>query len=116
MNRNVIGSGLTFAVLVLPSLAGAVTLLDTINLVSQFINAAIPILIALAIVYFFIGLIGYVTKSIKESASMMIGGIIAIFVMVSIWGIIKLLQNTFKVGDTNPVVPKAINISDTFQQ
>ena len=116
MNKNLIGSGFALASLALPSLAGAVTLLDTINLISQFINAAIPILIALAIVFFFYGLLEYVMKWSNSGISHMIGVVIAIFVMVSIWGIIKLLQNTFKVGDTNPVVPKAINISSTFQQ
>lgn len=111
MNKNTFGTTLAAAAAFLPAIAAAETLLDTIALVGKFINAAIPILIALAIIYFFVGLIGYVTKSIKDSISIMIGGIIAIFVMVSIWGIIALLQNTFKVGGGNAIVPQAVDIS-----
>ncbi|TSC62362.1 MAG: hypothetical protein Athens041674_525 [Parcubacteria group bacterium Athens0416_74] len=41
----------------------------------------------------------------------MMYGVIAIFVMVSIWGIIRLLQNTFKVTSTDPIIPKGIQIN-----
>ncbi len=104
------------AALVLPTLASAQTLLNTLALVNTFLNAAIGLFITLAIVVFFYGLIKYLTKvggedSAKEGLSTMFWGVIAIFVMVSIWGIIRLLQNTLKVTSTDPVIPKGIQIN-----
>jgi len=119
MNKNITGYLLAVATLTLPALAGAVTFLDTLNLINRFLNALVPMIITLAIIWFFWGLARYLMSigdegKRGEAIQTMIWGIVAIFVMVSIWGIIKLLQSTFKVGDTNPVVPKAIELSDTF--
>ncbi len=106
-------------VMLVPFFADAVTFLDTLNLINRFLNALVPMVITIAILYFFWGLVSYMMKvgeKREEAIQQMIWGVIAIFVMVSIWGVIKLLQATFKVGDTNPVIPKAIEISDTFRR
>lgn len=119
MSKNITGSLLAVLSVALPSLAGAVTFLDTLNLINRFLNALVPMIITIAIIWFFWGLVQYLTKIGEEKSEAiqhMIWGVVAIFVMVSIWGIIKLLQSTFKVGDTNPVVPKAIELSDTFRR
>lgn len=120
MKRFITGIFLALALVALPAAAGAVTFLDTLNLVNRFLNALVPMIITLAIIYFFWGLASYLMKigdgDRKKAIDTMIWGVVAIFVMVSIWGIIKLLQSTFKVGDTNPVVPKAIELSDTFRR
>jgi hypothetical protein len=102
-----------------PLLAGAVTFLDTLNLINRFLNAVVPMIITIAIIFFFWGLAQLLLNAGEkrsDAIQTMIWGVVAIFVMVSIWGIIKLLQSTFKVGDTNPIVPKAIEISDTFRR
>lgn len=119
MYKYLAGPVLPMAALLAPTLVGAVTVLDTLNLINRFLNALVPMLITIAILYFFWALIQYIAKVGEDrdkAIQQMIWGVIAIFVMVSIWGIIKLLQATFKVGDTNPVVPKAIEISDTFRR
>jgi len=113
-------SGAALAVVVLPGVAGAVTVLDTLNLVNTVINALVPIIISLSLVVFFFGLVKYMMslgkeESRKEAMQLMIWGVIAIFVMVSIWGIIRLLQSTFKVTSSDPIVPKAIQLGRTFQ-
>lgn len=113
-------SGVALAVIVLPGVAGAVTILDTLNLVNTVINALVPIIISLALVVFFWGLVTYIVQlgneeKRKEAMQLMIWGVIAIFVMVSIWGIIRLLQSTFKVTSQDPIVPKAIQLGRTFQ-
>ena len=98
----------------LPVLASAATLLDTLALANTFLNAAIGLFITLAIVIFFWGLIKYlieVGEKKAEGLQIMFYGVIAIFVMVSIWGIIRLLQSTFKVTSTDPVIPKGIQIN-----
>lgn len=108
-------SVLTASALALPALAQAQTLLDTLALFNTFLNAAIGLMITLAIVVFFWGLIKYLWGSGSEGKSeglqVMLWGVIAIFVMVSIWGIIRLLQSTFKVTSTQPVIPQGININ-----
>lgn len=108
-------SALSLGVLCLPLLAGAATLLDTLALANTFLNAIVGLFITLAIVVFFWGLIQYLVnvggEKKHEGLQIMFYGIIAIFVMVSIWGIIRLLQSTFKVTSTEPVIPKGIQIN-----
>ena len=74
------------------------------------LNSLIPLLIALAVVVFFWGLVQYVLKSGGEGGgngrSIMIAGLVALFVMVSVWGIVRLAQNTLGVsGGQAPEVP-----------
>ncbi|OGG56804.1 hypothetical protein A3D71_01020 [Candidatus Kaiserbacteria bacterium RIFCSPHIGHO2_02_FULL_55_20] len=113
--RKIIGSSfLAAATVALPALASAATLLDTLALFNTFLNAMIGLFITLAIVVFFWGLIKYLMHAGEEASeglSIMFYGVIAIFVMVSIWGIIRLLQSTFKVTSTDPVIPKGIQIN-----
>ncbi len=106
---------LAAAVVVAPLLAGAQTLLNTLALVNTFLNAAIGLLVTLAIIAFFYGLVKYLFTKGQEGSSealkIMFWGVIAIFVMVSVWGIIRLLQNTLKVTSTDPIIPKGIQIN-----
>lgn len=78
--------------------ASVVTLMKSINRV--IINPLIVLLFALAMVYFIYGLVRYllspdneeVRKSSKEH---MLWGIIGMFIMVSVFGILSLVMNTF---------------------
>lgn len=102
----------------LPTVASAATLTDTLVFISTFLNGMIGLFITLAIVVFFWGLIKYLwsidNENAHEGLKIMFWGLIAIFVMVSIWGIIKLLQNTLKVTSTDPVIPKGIIVNPGF--
>lgn len=112
-------SALSAGSLLFPALASAQTLLNTLALVSQFLNSLVYLFITLAIVVFFYGLIRYVlaTGEAKgEGLKVMLMGVITIFVMVSIWGIIRLLQSTFRVTSTDPVIPKTIQIDTRMMQ
>ena len=113
--RKILGSSvLAAATVALPALASAATLLDTLALANTFLNALMGLFITLAIVVFFWGLIRYLVNAGEEKSEglqIMFYGVIAIFVMVSIWGIIRLLQSTFKVTSTDPVIPKGIQIN-----
>ena len=75
---------------------------------SRFLNGVIGLFITLAIVVFFWGLIKYIASGASEGKSqglsIMLWGIIAIFVMVSLWGIIRVLQSTFGVQN-NQAIP-----------
>ena len=111
---------LTSAALLVPVIASAQTLLNTLALVSTFLNSLVYLFITLAIVVFFWGLISYLLKDGQEGKAkglqIMLMGIVTIFVMVSIWGIIRLLQSTFRVTSTEPVIPKTIQLDTRFVQ
>ena len=71
-----------------------------VTLFGDIINAITPIVVALALLYFFWGLAKYILGSADEAKkaegrNIMIWGIIALFVMVSVWGIVGLLGDTF---------------------
>lgn len=104
----------------IPAAASAQTLLNTLALVSTFLNSLVYLFITLAIVIFFWGLIKYLLNDGQEGKSeglkIMLMGVVTIFVMVSIWGIIRLLQSTFRVTSTEPVIPKTIQLDTRFVQ
>jgi hypothetical protein len=106
------------AALVIPAVAFAQVagnfngsyIVGIIDFLRTTLNALIPILIALALVAFFWGLVRYVWSGgeAKESGyKMMISSLIALFVMVSVWGIIKLAQSVLGVqGNATVTAPK----------
>ncbi len=67
-------------------------------LVQRTINSIIPILISIAVLIFLFGVITYLVGSKSESksdgAKYMVWGIISIFVMVSVWGLVGLVGST----------------------
>jgi hypothetical protein len=99
-----------------PVLASAETLGGVLGIVGQLVGAATPIVVALALVYFFWGLGQFILGSSesekrKEAIGIMIYGIIALFVMVSIWGIVNVLQTTFNVqGGSDVRAPRVQGI------
>lgn len=70
------------------------------------LNFLVPALITLGIVYFIWGVIGYITAGDDEKKNAarthMIYGIIGLFVIVSVWGLVTVLQNTFGTGSGAP--------------
>ncbi len=71
--------------------------------ISNFIDRLIPLIISVALVLFLIGIVQYVTAGGDEekrtaARGMIIFGIIALFVMVSVWGFVNILARTFFAG------------------
>ncbi len=104
---------LVFSLIFMPFLSEAVTLKHTLGTISGIVNAIIPILLAVAVLAFFWGLVMYllsgeVAEKKSQGIQIMIMGVVAIFVMVSIWGIISVLRSTFKVDQTKPIIPDVI--------
>jgi phosphatidylglycerophosphatase A len=86
---------------------GQITNLTTLfNLLGCIIRkSVIPLLVMLAVVVFIIGVVKFISgasDSTKrtEGRNFMIYGIIALFVMVSIWGLVSILQGTFGLGNS----------------
>ena len=90
----------------LPTLVLAADVDSILGTVTNILNSIIPIIIGLAVVYFLWGVFGYVTAGAddkkKEARDVMIYGIIAIFVMVSVWGLVNLLVDTFGLDNSLP--------------
>lgn len=102
---------LGFSFFIIPLLTFAATFTEVVVFfVSELVNPTVILIIGFAVVYFFWGVAKYIlhsddAKTREEGRGMMIQGIIAIFVMISMWGLINLLDNTF--GLDNQVLPRA---------
>ena len=84
------------------------TLFDYVRCVIS--SSIIPFIIGLGVLLFLIGVVQYVASGDNEekreaSRNMMIYGIIAIFVMVSVWGFVKILSTTFGFNYAMPSLP-----------
>ena len=101
-------SSLVGVLAVAPLATYAATLTDIVNTVGNLISLATPIVLALALVYFFWGLANFILSSGEadkrnEAIAIMIYGVIALFVMVSVWGIVNVLQSTFQVQSSGDI-------------
>jgi hypothetical protein len=72
----------------------------------RMVSLAIPISIGILFIAFVVGLIMYVSglragdaTTKKSGSDVMIGGIIALFIVSSIWGIISLMQRFFGIDE-----------------
>lgn len=87
------------------------TLTEIITFFACFINKyLIPFVFALAILYFIYGIVTYVIQADNdakrtEGRKFMIYGIIALFVMVSVWGLVNILNTTFGTANVIPQLP-----------
>jgi len=87
---------------------GSGGLWNLFSIVMDFLSQAVIILISLAVVFFLYGILKYITAGDDEEKrskmkNVMIYGIIGLFVMISFWGIVNILINTFEL-DTTPYV------------
>lgn len=70
-------------------------LINLLGKVQNLIQMVIPILIGLALLAFLWGILNYLfSKNKDEAKTFMIWGIIALFVMTSVWGLVSILRNT----------------------
>lgn len=106
MKKVLIGA-LAFA---LPVLASAQDLEGVSKLVvsiDKIVNLLIPIVFALAMLFFFWGLATYILASgdaskQEEGRNRMIWGIVALFVMSAVWGLVKWIGNSLDVTVGGP--------------
>ncbi len=74
-------------------------------------NYIIPLLFTIALVYFLVGVIKYIASAgdenkRKEGTQMMLYGIIGLFVMVAVWGLVNLIWNTLRLDTGAPDYPQ----------
>lgn len=81
-----------------------------LNIVSASVLKPVTVLIvSLGLLYFLLGVLKYIQsvdneEKRKEGATMMTYGLVALFVMVSVWGLVHVLEGTFKL-DPTPIKP-----------
>ena len=73
---------------------------EFIQVFIDLIKLAMPVMVGLALLVFFKGLIMFIAKSgdaknHEEGRSLMIWGVIALFIMVSVYGILRLFYGDF---------------------
>lgn len=78
--------------------------------IGRLISIALPIVVALALLAFFWGLVKFIFGGEEKKAEgkhLMIWGIVALFIMVAVWGIVRFIGNALGVSPeaTAPVVP-----------
>jgi branched-subunit amino acid permease len=86
------------------------TFADLVAYIISFIQLLVPVLTALALVLFFIGVFNYVRKAGDSQGKdadkrTIMWGLIALFVLFSIWGILRVLGNTFLSGGAGGGAP-----------
>ncbi len=81
--------------------------------IGSILNSIIPVLVALGVVYFVYGVVTYVIASDEEAKktgrNRIIYGIIGLAVIIAVWGLVRILTQTFGVDNTTniqyPTVP-----------
>lgn len=78
--------------------------------ITNWIGQLIPLVISVALLVFLIGIVQYVTAGGDEekrtaARGMIIFGVIALFVMVSVWGFVNILARTFFGSGQSAVAP-----------
>lgn len=91
---------LPYLVLGVPLISSAQTIMTLGDKAMTIIDDyVIPIIFAIAFIYFILGVLKYVRSGGDEGArtearSMMLYGIIALFVMSAVWGLVQVLADT----------------------
>lgn len=82
-------------------------------LINNILNPAVGVLIAIAVVLFLYGVIKYISsgddeEGRKNAKNYIIYGIIGLFVMVSVWGLVGILTGTFGTNQDVPGIPNLL--------
>ncbi len=85
---------------------------DLVGNIGELINLLVPIVFTLALLFFFWGLARFILSSGEEkekSKGIMIWGIVALFIMSSVWGITAYIGSALGVGE-NVAGPNTSNL------
>ena len=103
--KQFIANFLVAAYLFFPALVFAQTKIgDVLEDVQNIVEAVIPIIFGLAFIVFLWGMyqyIGAASEGLKEEGrNKIIYGLIGLFVMVAVWGLVKVVGDTFEIDET----------------
>ena len=83
--------------------------------INQLLSYVLPLLIAVAVIYFVWGVVQFIASSDEEAKKngrgKIIKGLIGLFIIVAFWGIIGIVMKTFNIGqgsgqDIVPCMPQ----------
>lgn len=89
---------------ILPLAAAAATDANSIITTLQgIVSLLLPLFMAIAVVVFIWGVIRYITaagdeEKVKEAKSFIMYGLIGLFVIVAMWGLVKVIADTFGIA------------------
>src|SRR3989344_8708823 len=77
--------------------------------IGRLIDIALPIVVAIALLGFFWGLVKFIFAQGYETAKadakkIMLWGLIALFVMVSVWGLVRFIGTAFGIGQGDTII------------
>ena len=112
------------SVLGVPAIAGAQSIGGILGLLAQandLINRLIPFIIALTVLFFLWGILRFVMaggdgEQRKEAQGYIVWGVVALFVMISVWGLVNILVRSVNLDNTAPPAPGLPNAAGYFQQ
>jgi len=99
------------------SMSGISNFKDLVNkVVICYLKYIIRVLVAIAVIIFLFGVFKFIIYSDnledkKKGKNFMIWGVIGIFVMVSLWGLVNVFRSTFKLDNTT-YTPSKIDITN----
>lgn len=102
--------------LLLPKIVFAKDIKDLINAATGIIDSTlIPLAFALCLLYFFWGIAKYIKEgavseeAAKEGKRIMVWGVVGLFIVSSIWGIVSFIQSELGIPDDIQTIEKISN-------
>lgn len=90
---------------------------SVLGVIANILRILIPILITVALIVFIYGVIKYVIAKNSDdkgqARKVIVRGIIGLFVIVSVWGLVAVIQTTFGI-ETNTTTPEVRPLPDGY--
>lgn len=99
---------------VLPIVANAAPTVESlINRFHNIVVALIGVVASLALLVFFWGIVKYIASADDEKSKdsgkrLMIGGVIGLFVMFSVFGLVRFLREAFEIRNNSDLTPPGL--------
>lgn len=101
------GSIFVLSLALIPTLASAAGVTDLIDNLINLLEDIIPVLIGVAVVVFFWGLVKFIAhaddeKAVTEGKQFMVWGMVGLFVIVALWSIVGFIQEELGLDILSP--------------
>lgn len=101
------------ALALLPTVVLAQTqVFSILGVISNIMKILIPMLITAALLFFIYGVVRYViaknADDTKDAKNIIFRGLIGLFVILSIWGLVGVIQSTFGIGSGGDIDSSSI--------
>lgn len=87
---------------------------NLLKAVGRLIDIALPIVVAIALLAFFWGIVKFIfggDEAKKEGQQFMIWGLVGLFVMVSVWGLVKFIGSAIGITETGgSITPPSVQL------